>query len=279
MSSIQQMDELVKEYLLYRGFTGTIRILDSELKLDKDKAFRPDKIVEQFVNYITVFDLNGLKEYWSHFDHLIFEKLDHNFASAVKKIEHSLLRMYLVNAIINSKQDKVLEFFEKMGPELQNQQEWKDWFALPFVKNPEENPIYMVYFTRQWQDTLLVSLHNLLAMSFQCLPQPRLTAYNEEASRISKLQAENDHLKMALSRVNGEEGQETNTFNPISVENLPPGLDMVDEFYLIPGETSPADTQSRSFRSFIRGFGGSGASAINTSPLSGRRGSNSPMNR
>lgn len=40
MSSIQQMDELVKEYLLYRGFTGTIRILDSELKLDKDKAFR-----------------------------------------------------------------------------------------------------------------------------------------------------------------------------------------------------------------------------------------------
>lgn len=48
---------------------------------------------------------------------------------AVKKIEHSLLRMYLVNAIINSKQDKVLEFFEKMGPELQNQQEWKDWFG------------------------------------------------------------------------------------------------------------------------------------------------------
>lgn len=40
MSTIQQMDELVKEYLLYRGFTGTIRALDAELKLDKDKAFR-----------------------------------------------------------------------------------------------------------------------------------------------------------------------------------------------------------------------------------------------
>ena len=40
MSSIQQMDELVKEYLLYRGFTAAIRALDADLKQDKDKAFR-----------------------------------------------------------------------------------------------------------------------------------------------------------------------------------------------------------------------------------------------
>ena len=113
----------------------------------------------------------------------------------------------------------------------------------------------MVYFARQWQETLLISLHNMLAVSFQvtyclswensfnflsfsrqCLPQPKLTAYNEEASKITRLQTENDHLKIALSRVNGEDGQESNSlFSSISVDNLPPGLDMVDEFYLIPG--------------------------------------------
>ena len=37
------MDELVKEYLLYRGFNGAVRALDVDLKSDKDKAFRVHK--------------------------------------------------------------------------------------------------------------------------------------------------------------------------------------------------------------------------------------------
>lgn len=44
-------------------------------------------------------------------------------------MENSLLRMYLVNASMNGKQEKVQEFFEKLGSELQNQPEWKDWFG------------------------------------------------------------------------------------------------------------------------------------------------------
>ena len=40
MSCVQQMDELVKEYLLYRGFSGTLKALDADLRLDKDKSFR-----------------------------------------------------------------------------------------------------------------------------------------------------------------------------------------------------------------------------------------------
>lgn len=44
-------------------------------------------------------------------------------------MESSLLRMYLVNASVNSKPEKIIEFFEKLGSELQNQPEWKDWFG------------------------------------------------------------------------------------------------------------------------------------------------------
>lgn len=40
MSHIQYLDELVKEYLLFRGFSQTLRSLDNELKIDKDKGFR-----------------------------------------------------------------------------------------------------------------------------------------------------------------------------------------------------------------------------------------------
>lgn len=39
--------------------------------------------------------------------------------------------------------------------------------AFPFVKNPEDNPVYSVHFSRQWQDTMLLSLHNFLSIIFQ----------------------------------------------------------------------------------------------------------------
>uniref|UniRef100_T1I887 Uncharacterized protein n=2 Tax=Reduviidae TaxID=27479 RepID=T1I887_RHOPR len=40
MSHIQHLDELVREYLLFRGFTITLKSFDGELKVDKDRGFR-----------------------------------------------------------------------------------------------------------------------------------------------------------------------------------------------------------------------------------------------
>lgn len=47
----------------------------------------------------------------------------------VKKFENSILKMYLVNAVFNNKAEKITEFFKLMTPELQNQNEWKEWFS------------------------------------------------------------------------------------------------------------------------------------------------------
>lgn len=40
MANIQYVDELVKEYLLFRGFSQTLKVFDNELKTDKEKGFR-----------------------------------------------------------------------------------------------------------------------------------------------------------------------------------------------------------------------------------------------
>jgi hypothetical protein len=37
---VERTDELVREYLLFRGFTHTLRQLDAEIKADKEKGFR-----------------------------------------------------------------------------------------------------------------------------------------------------------------------------------------------------------------------------------------------
>lgn len=130
MAHVQNMDELIKEYLHYRGFTTTLKAFEIDLKNDKERAFRVDKIIEQLVHHINNYDLNGLRELWSHLDTHMFCKLETPFTSAVKKLENSILKMYLVNAIANSKPDKVNEFFLKMTNDLQCQTEWKDWFSM-----------------------------------------------------------------------------------------------------------------------------------------------------
>lgn len=65
--------------------------------------------------------------------------------------------------------EKTQEFFQKQALELQAQAEWRDWFVLPFIPAPEQNPAFAPYFSRQWADTFLVSLHNFLSVLFQCV--------------------------------------------------------------------------------------------------------------
>lgn len=68
----------------------------------------------------------------------------------------------------------------------------------PFCKNPEEHPVFTVFFSKQWQDTLMISLHNFLATAFQCMPLPTLARIESEASLIKKLQEENAVLRDRL---------------------------------------------------------------------------------
>lgn len=68
-----------------------------------------------------------------------------------------------------NRNDKAQEFFAKQATELQNQAEWKDWFVLPFLPSPDTNPTFATYFSRQWADTFIISLHNFLSVLFQCM--------------------------------------------------------------------------------------------------------------
>jgi hypothetical protein len=45
-----------------------------------------------------------------------------------------LKRYYLVHAVQNNRHDRVLEFFESQAAELHSVPDWRDWFALPFLK-------------------------------------------------------------------------------------------------------------------------------------------------
>lgn len=67
--------------MLFRGFSNSLKIFDTELKSDKDKGFRVDKIIDQVMNAINVQDLQLLRDIWNHLDGHLFSKLEHSFAS------------------------------------------------------------------------------------------------------------------------------------------------------------------------------------------------------
>ncbi|KAG5272227.1 hypothetical protein AALO_G00163030 [Alosa alosa] len=168
-SAVERTDELVREYLVYRGFTSTLKHLDSEIKSDKEKGFRVDKIIEQLQLFIPNGDLTGLKDYWGYLDRRLFCRLEDVYRPTVSKLRTSLFRYYLVCTVQNKNLEKTQEFFQKQAQELQGQAEWREWFILPFIPSPEQNPVFAPYFSRQWADTFLVSLHNFLSVLFQCM--------------------------------------------------------------------------------------------------------------
>ncbi|XP_043601251.1 WD repeat-containing protein 91 [Bombus pyrosoma] len=260
MSHIQYVDELVKEYLLFRGFSQTLKAFDNDLKAEKEKGFRVDKIVDQLMQYIYNYDLASLRELWGHLDMRMFSRLESHFTPAVRKLENAVLKMYLVNAAVNNKQDRIQEFFTKMTPELQGHSEWKEWFALPFVKNPEDNPAYSVHFSRQWQDTMLVSLHNFLATIFQCMPQPTLLAIDEDTNRLKRLQEENELLKQRLSE--SVKIENVMDVNPGPAPQHPP---LMDDFYIIAQE-SPLLENPKTLRNLIRNIGGGSSPILSRKP-------------
>lgn len=85
------------------------------------------------MQYIYNYDLTSLRELWGHLDTRMFCRLESHFTPAIRKLENAVLKMYLVNAAVNGKQERIQEFFAKMAPELQGHSEWKEWFGMSYV--------------------------------------------------------------------------------------------------------------------------------------------------
>ena len=150
------------------------------------------------MSLISSHDLQGLRDLWQHLNSRLFRRLDPTQTGAVGRLEAGVLKLYVVNCVQNKNPEKVKEFFEKMSAELHGQLDWKEWFALPFLPNPESNPTFVNYFSRHWQDSLMLSLHNFLAIVFASLPPPKLADYHASSSKIKRLREENDAMRQTL---------------------------------------------------------------------------------
>ncbi|XP_043943485.1 WD repeat-containing protein 91 [Protopterus annectens] len=254
-STVERLDELVREYLTYRGFTSTLKYLDTEIKADKEKGFRADKIVDQLQHFIHTYDLAGLRDYWGYLDRRLFSRLEDVYRPTVNKLKISLFRYYLVHAVQTGRQDKSQDFFQKQASELQNQIEWKDWFVLPFLPAADQNPAFATYFSRQWADTFLVSLHNFLSVLFQYMPVPVLLNFDYECQKTAALQEENEILRQRLFALQVDHSQ-VKKDEEIIHHKLPHYVQNMDrlgdaELDLIPTQRSTSSSSQPRVNSFL----------------------------
>lgn len=253
-NSIIHCDQLLKEYLVWRGFNRTLTNFEMDRKMDKNKAFQTEKIVEQLFQYIRNYEIHAFMEYWGYLEKQFFSKLyessgfynkplsspghsnlsssssTNNFGGGerqmydnsgdssntsnnvnanssstssvsntlldtqqssngandslspsssalptstnsnnnnsnnsmhisnsspigsllgrhassstssyyetIRKLEQSLKKYYVVHCAQNRRIRECREFFERYGPELIQEQEWRPWFALPYLLAP-----------------------------------------------------------------------------------------------------------------------------------------------
>jgi hypothetical protein len=169
-TSFTFIDNLIRDYFQYRCLTTTSRLFDNELSKLPLGQYRADRIIERLTVSIHQFDINNLIDYWAQIEqHLLstFTIDSQRLINVFTKIRLNLYRCYLIHAVQSTKMDKINEFFERLTKVLQQSNAWtKEWFALPFIKNPEEHLTFKVYFSKQWNELFWTSLQNFLAIAF-----------------------------------------------------------------------------------------------------------------
>jgi hypothetical protein len=127
--AVGALDEAIREYLLYRGFTQTLRSFEVERRDDKDKGFRVNRIVDYIMQCVVKSDFPSLQSFWTYLYRRFFSQMNHESFAACTRLETNVLRLFLVQASRTGRQEEVRSFFERMADSLHDRKEWKDWFG------------------------------------------------------------------------------------------------------------------------------------------------------
>lgn len=210
MSNIQyyipNVDEMVLEYLIYRGFTSTYKSLVSEKSKDRTKQFEVTRIVESIFMYLQNFEIESFISLWDFLSKRFFFHLDSEHLNLSSILKSDLLKFYLVNAIKQRSKDRITEFFSMYSHEILSESgdtiagSLREWFVLPYLDEPEKDAAFTVYFSSKWSDALRLTLTNFLSIVLSSSPPPKLLLlerwFRAEAQQELRTQLKLSSLKV-----------------------------------------------------------------------------------
>ncbi|XP_010261433.1 PREDICTED: WD repeat-containing protein 91 homolog [Nelumbo nucifera] len=203
MENMHYAEELVKEFLVFRGFTSTLQAFETELSTDIGKGFQVDKILDLiFSVYVPKYQAEKLVGLLNFFKQCFSSSNEIVLNTTLSKLEVSILRYYIVHAIKSGRRDKVVDFFGANGNDLlQRGQDWTPWFTIPYLKNPSLDPQFRVFFSREWFDALHLSFRNFLSEIFNGTRIPVLLRISTEKNTVKRLKKDIKQLNIKLSQL------------------------------------------------------------------------------
>ena len=188
-------DRLVQEYLAFRGFTETLVRFESERSGDKKYTFNAKAIVKHMFRLVANHDSSALMTLWSFLENRFFRTLrDEELLKIASTKKNNLFKHFISTCIRDNRKEIALKFLKEQCADTSSS--WREWFALPFMDEPEKDSRLGIYFEeyvfffvfpnsnshlikihttpRSWIKHFHDSLVNFLASLFRRLPLPHI---------------------------------------------------------------------------------------------------------
>ena len=199
---------------MFRGFSNAYNAFEAESESDKAKAFNVEEIAALILDtLVPKFQCKRLISLCEFLKSSIFSKLEPELQDAFDSLARSIYKRYIVNALEQQKTERVAEFFQEAVDVLRQQQgEWSAWFSIHYLSNPELEPEFEIYFSKEWCNDLRVSLQNLFSSAFHKVPLPSILRFNLDRVyrrnlqlQVKALEVERTRLEALLSLQNRSE--------------------------------------------------------------------------
>eukprot|EP00512_Aurantiochytrium_limacinum_P014763 CAMPEP_0171565680 /NCGR_PEP_ID=MMETSP0961-20121227/109_1 /TAXON_ID=87120 /ORGANISM="Aurantiochytrium limacinum, Strain ATCCMYA-1381" /LENGTH=650 /DNA_ID=CAMNT_0012119257 /DNA_START=55 /DNA_END=2007 /DNA_ORIENTATION=- len=210
MEYLAEADELVLEYLIFRGFTEAYRAFVVERGEDRLQSLNAERVAHQLLTLAKEFKLSALLELWEFLDRRCFADLDVVLAETALRLKSSLFKFYMVNSKRQGRMEKLLQVFDndildRHGTDPgTGESTWQEWYALPYCRDPYRHPSFAPYFEETWEELLGVSLHNFLADVFRAQQAPRLLSFPLHGRKLRATKAELQAMESECMRLQEE---------------------------------------------------------------------------
>ncbi|KAJ2745821.1 hypothetical protein GGI20_001876 [Coemansia sp. BCRC 34301] len=202
IESLEYIDDLIREYLLFRGFKGTLKALEEDLASDHDKGFYAERIVDELLGMAADLDMEGLLEYWQYLTYRFFSHLSPKYHRTTRMFEKRLIRLFLVSAVVADNRQKIRQFMDKHGKALGRQGgDWIPWLGLEYVDEPSARPEFEAHFSEEWRVGLKSALTDFIQTVFPAMAVPRIMLFDKDRREREALQR---RVKIYEEQLNGE---------------------------------------------------------------------------
>jgi len=195
------LDELVLDYLRFRGFSTTIDHFHKERKPHADylsKRVQVECITERLLKHARSGDTGHLVALWEAISRWL---LGPACGDIVQQMQNELWRFYMVAAVKDGKAERLCDFLSKHGQILCDEYDYSEWCSISHSTINMPRPRLRGYFEDSWAEQFELSLHNVLATAMAAAGTLRIEKFELTAQRLEAREVALAEHKKAMYEV------------------------------------------------------------------------------